>query len=72
MLFWPYLKPSQQGITGFDTFKANAEEEEFKNAKHEKKGMEHACEQCNEKMYENKCKTVCPNCGNKMDCSDLF
>ena len=31
-----------------------------------------SCTVCNQEMYEAKCKTICSNCGNKMDCSDLF
>jgi predicted RNA-binding Zn-ribbon protein involved in translation (DUF1610 family) len=34
--------------------------------------MNHPCLTCGNGMYEHKCKTVCPNCGNKMDCTDLF
>ena len=29
------------------------------------------CDRCGSQMYENNCKVVCPNCGNRFDCSDL-
>lgn len=30
------------------------------------------CMTCNTPMYDHKCKTLCPNCGARMDCTDLF
>ncbi len=30
----------------------------------------HVCERCGERMRENHCKIVCPNCGYVRDCSD--
>ncbi len=33
--------------------------------------LEIICERCGCKMYESNCKVVCPNCGNRFDCSDL-
>lgn len=29
------------------------------------------CDRCGEQMREKSCKVVCPNCGNRFDCSDL-
>jgi len=29
------------------------------------------CDRCGCEMYENNCKVICPNCGNRFDCSDL-
>jgi len=29
------------------------------------------CDRCGAEMYESNCKIICPNCGNRFDCSDL-
>ena len=29
------------------------------------------CDRCGEIMYEDRCKIMCGNCGNRFDCSDL-
>jgi len=29
------------------------------------------CDRCGHEMYEKNCKVICPNCGNRLDCSDL-
>ncbi len=29
------------------------------------------CDRCGTEMIERNCKVVCPNCGNRFDCSDL-
>lgn len=29
------------------------------------------CDRCGFKMIEKNCKVICPNCGNRFDCSDL-
>jgi rubrerythrin len=29
------------------------------------------CDRCGVQMVEKNCKVVCPNCGNRFDCSDL-
>jgi uncharacterized Zn finger protein (UPF0148 family) len=31
----------------------------------------HLCDRCGTEMYEQNCKVICPNCGNRFDCSDL-
>lgn len=31
----------------------------------------HICDRCGHEMYEKNCKVICPNCGNRFDCSDL-
>jgi rubrerythrin len=32
---------------------------------------EYVCDRCGSEMIERNCKVVCPNCGNRFDCSDL-
>ncbi len=29
------------------------------------------CDRCGFEMHEKNCKVICPNCGNRFDCSDL-
>jgi hypothetical protein len=29
------------------------------------------CDRCGHEMFETNCKVTCPNCGNRLDCSDL-
>lgn len=29
------------------------------------------CDRCGTEMIERNCKVICPNCGNRFDCSDL-
>ena len=29
------------------------------------------CDRCGVEMKERNCKVICPNCGNRFDCSDL-
>lgn len=29
------------------------------------------CDRCGTEMQERNCKVICPNCGNRFDCSDL-
>jgi rubrerythrin len=29
------------------------------------------CDRCGHEMHEKNCKVICPNCGNRFDCSDL-
>jgi rubrerythrin len=29
------------------------------------------CDRCGVEMSERNCKIICPNCGNRFDCSDL-
>lgn len=31
----------------------------------------YTCDRCGARMHERNCKVVCPNCGNRFDCSDL-
>ena len=31
----------------------------------------YVCDRCGTEMQERNCKVVCPNCGNRFDCSDL-
>jgi len=31
----------------------------------------YTCDRCGVEMNEKNCKVVCPNCGNRFDCSDL-
>lgn len=31
----------------------------------------YSCDRCGSPMYEKNCKVICPDCGNRFDCSDL-
>jgi rubrerythrin len=31
----------------------------------------YTCDRCGVEMNEKNCKVICPNCGNRFDCSDL-
>jgi ribosomal protein L37E len=33
--------------------------------------QKYTCDRCGHEMYEHNCKVICPNCGNRFDCSDL-
>jgi hypothetical protein len=33
--------------------------------------MRIVCDRCGTVMFEDRCKIVCSNCGNRFDCSDL-
>ena len=33
--------------------------------------MRFLCDRCGFEMIEDKCKVICPNCGARLDCSDL-
>lgn len=35
------------------------------------KKRDYICDRCGHEMYEKNCKVICPNCGNRFDCSDL-
>ena len=39
------------------------------NAQSEKHKL--ICDRCGFEMNEKNCKVICPNCGNRFDCSDL-
>ena len=52
------------------------EETKIENAKSEETKPEkgrhvYICDRCGYEMYEKNCKVICPNCGNRFDCSDL-
>lgn len=32
---------------------------------------EFVCDRCGTEMIQRNCKVICPNCGNRFDCSDL-
>jgi len=34
-------------------------------------GRRFICDRCGETMVEDRCKVSCPNCGSRLDCSDL-
>jgi uncharacterized Zn finger protein (UPF0148 family) len=34
-------------------------------------GADFQCDRCGFPMIERGCKLICPNCGNRFDCSDL-
>ena len=48
--------------------KLKGEKEQEKETKAKRKFI---CDRCGFEMYEKNCKVVCPNCGNRFDCSDL-
>jgi uncharacterized Zn finger protein (UPF0148 family) len=33
--------------------------------------VKYTCDRCGSAMIERQCKVICPNCGNRFDCSDL-
>ncbi len=37
----------------------------------ESPALKFICDRCGTEMIERNCKVVCPNCGNRFDCSDL-
>jgi hypothetical protein len=53
-----------EGIGGFDPAS-------FKPVKWEEAGKTFICDRCGSEMFEKNCKVICPNCGNRFDCSDL-
>ncbi len=48
-------------------------EEKTQSAKRNEMGEKRKfiCDRCRFEMYEKNCKVICPNCGNRFDCSDL-
>lgn len=36
-----------------------------------RKKMRFLCDRCGFEMIDDKCKVICPNCGARLDCSDL-
>ncbi len=36
-----------------------------------KEKQAHLCDRCGFEMIGRNCKIICPNCGNRFDCSDL-
>ena len=61
-------KLGKNGILGFDRslIKSIIWDEKKVNHKHV-----YMCDRCGHSMYEKNCKVICPNCGHRMDCSDL-
>ena len=49
---------------------AKHNEQNEKRNEQEEKGK-YICDRCGFEMYEKNCKIICPNCGNRFDCSDL-
>lgn len=43
----------------------------LKPVKWEERKHVYTCDRCGSEMYEKNCKVICPNCGNRFDCSDL-
>jgi len=37
----------------------------------EREELTYRCDRCGHEMYAKNCKVICPNCGNRFDCSDL-
>ncbi len=50
-----------------------SEEVRSKEGKGSEENTKHKfiCDRCGFEMYEKNCKVICPNCGNRFDCSDL-
>ncbi|MFZ1039718.1 MAG: hypothetical protein WCA79_12140 [Anaerolineales bacterium] len=46
------------------------EEQNVKRKEYDEK-QKFICDRCGFEMYESSCKIICPNCGNRFDCSDL-
>jgi len=46
--------------------KAASEKEKLEKGEHV-----YLCDRCGHEMYEKNCKVICPNCGDRFDCSDL-
>jgi rubrerythrin len=46
-------------------------EEQVVEKSRKKEARVYLCDRCGFKMVEKNCKVVCPNCGNRFDCSDL-
>jgi rubrerythrin len=51
--------------------KAEAEKSRREQSKLEKGEKIYVCDRCGHEMVEKNCKLICPNCGNRFDCSDL-
>lgn len=43
----------------------------LKSVKWEEGKRVYLCDRCGSGMHEKNCKVICPNCGNRFDCSDL-
>jgi len=52
-----------------DETKAQETKEEEQSEPKEKRV--YICDRCGSQMFEKNCKVICPNCGNRFDCSDL-
>ncbi len=44
---------------------------ESEKRKEQNEKQKFVCDRCGAEMYESNCKIMCPNCGNRFDCSDL-
>ncbi len=53
-----------------DAVRAETEQAEAE-AKLQDKRLEYICDRCGCEMIDRNCKVICPNCGNRFDCSDL-
>lgn len=53
-----------------DTARSEAEQAEAESGL-EKERSEFICDRCGAEMINRNCKVICPNCGNRFDCSDL-
>lgn len=62
------LGPTRLGDFGPELFKPVRMIENIR-ARNSKR--EYVCDRCGFRMFEKNCKVVCPNCGNRFDCSDL-
>ena len=46
-------------------------EQQISDSEQEQEERAYICDLCEFKMIERNCKVICPNCGNRFDCSDL-
>jgi exosome complex RNA-binding protein Csl4 len=60
------VKPSASGWEGASILRGMSQE----RTTEEREVVAERCDACGTGMYGLHCKLVCPNCGNKRDCSD--
>ena len=51
--------------------KTSDSEQQILDTEQQKRVHTYICDRCGVKMIERNCKVICPNCGNRFDCSDL-
>lgn len=60
-------------LAAFDPslFRPVAFEPEAASSQPARQERRYTCDLCGHEMFESNCKAICPNCGNRFDCSDL-